>query len=229
MKKVLFKVAVLTLLALLSTYTIYRYAMNSKVYVDKDINHVKLEGISKLMIVAHPDDEMIWGGSHLIDDDYLVVCVTCGSKRNRVIEFKKMIKKTGDRYLMLGYPDKTNGQRDNWASVYEDIYQDLKNIINYKEWDLIVTHNPDGEYNHIHHKMTNSMVTDITDHRKLYYFGKYYKKGDIPSDLMQISNKNLTLKKEELIPVYSSQKSVIEGLTHMIPYENWVTYDEWYE
>ena len=29
-----------------------------------------------LMIVAHPDDETIWGGSHLLKGHYLVVCLT---------------------------------------------------------------------------------------------------------------------------------------------------------
>ena len=28
-----------------------------------------------LMIVAHPDDETLWGGAHLIEDNYYVVCV----------------------------------------------------------------------------------------------------------------------------------------------------------
>lgn len=28
----------------------------------------------KLMIVAHPDDEVLWGGGHLYDKGYLVVC-----------------------------------------------------------------------------------------------------------------------------------------------------------
>ena len=164
--------------------------MNESIKVDKRIEILDLTNVDNLMIVAHPDDDYIWGGSHLIDDDYLVVCITCGVKRVRALEFKKAMDKTGDKYIMLGYPDKTNGKRDNWDLVYDDITKDLKKIIEYKNWNIIVTHNPDGEYGHIHHKMTSNIVTSLTGDN-LYYFGRYYKKDDIPSDLVKISDENM--------------------------------------
>ena len=34
-----------------------------------------------LMIVAHPDDETIWGGSHLINGNYTVLCITNGNNK----------------------------------------------------------------------------------------------------------------------------------------------------
>lgn len=226
MRKNLFKVVMLIVISLLSTFCIYQYAMNSKIYVDKKPEHIDLKGIKKLMIVAHPDDEMIWGGSHLMADDYLVVCITCGSQRNRVMEFEKVMRKTDDAYLMLGYPDKTKGKKDNWESVYEDIYQDLKHIIEYQDWQTIVTHNPDGEYGHIHHTMTSSMVSDIASHDLLSYFGKYYKKGEVPIELEKIGEKQLR-QKEEILSIYASQKNVTKGLKHMFNMENWVTYHGW--
>lgn len=227
MKKKVVKIIVFAVYVLLAAYCIYRIAMGSSVSVDKNIEHVDVSKITKLMIVAHPDDDYIWGGSHLLDDEYLVVCVTCGTRRDRVLEFKKAMNKTNDKYIMLGYPDKTNGKRDNWSKVYEDIYQDLKHIISYKDWELIVTHNPEGEYGHIHHKMTSSIVTDIAELDKLYYFGKYYKKNEIPDDLTKISEENLKIKEEEMIPIYTSQASTMKKLGHMFPYENWVMYNEW--
>lgn len=39
-----------------------------------------------LMIVAHPDDETIWGGSHLINGNYTVLCITNGNKKKRIYE-----------------------------------------------------------------------------------------------------------------------------------------------
>lgn len=35
------------------------------------------------MFVAHPDDETIWGGSHLLKKHYLVVCLTNGNNKTR--------------------------------------------------------------------------------------------------------------------------------------------------
>lgn len=36
-----------------------------------------------------------------------------------------------------------------------------KKEIDSKDWDKIVTHNPDGEYGHIHHKKVSKYVTMI--------------------------------------------------------------------
>lgn len=46
-----------------------------------------------LMIVAHPDDETIWGGSHLINGNYTVLCITNGNNKKRKKEFMNVIKK----------------------------------------------------------------------------------------------------------------------------------------
>ena len=43
------------------------------------------------MIVAHPDDETIWGGGHLLQDDYLVICLTNGNNQIRAKEFEKVM------------------------------------------------------------------------------------------------------------------------------------------
>ncbi len=227
MVKTILKIILFIGAILVSTRLIYRYTKNRSIYVDKNIEHVNVENINKLMIVAHPDDDFIWGGSHLIDDDYLVVCVTCGVKRNRVLEFQRAMEKTGEKYIMLGYPDKTKGERDNWDTVYDAIIQDLEKIIHYKNWKLIVTHNPDGEYGHIHHKMTSKIVTTLSSKDKLMYFGKYYSKGNVPVDEKKISEENSKKKKEELIPIYASQGYSMDVFQHMFDYENWRTYYEW--
>lgn len=68
-----------------------------------------------LMIVAHPDDETIWGGSHLINGNYTVLCITNGNnkKRKRIYECHE---KTHSKGIILSFPDKTKGKRDNWKS-----------------------------------------------------------------------------------------------------------------
>ena len=195
---------------------------------------VDLENIDKVMIVAHPDDDMIWGGSHLIDDDYLVVCITCGAREDRVLEFKNVMNATGDKYIMLDYPDKTNGERDNWDTVYSDITKDIERILAMKDWKLIVTHNEAGEYGHIHHKMTHSIVKSVyennyLDKDNLYFFGKYYKADkidEVKDNLEEISEENYNKKDEIIYKYYTSQKSVADGLHHMFKYENWTKYEK---
>ena len=98
-----------------------------------------------LMIVAHPDDETIWGGSHLINGNYTVLCITNGNNKKRKKEFMKVMKKTHSKGIILSFPDKTKGKRDNWKSCKKDIQREIQKEIDSKDWDKIVTHNPDGE------------------------------------------------------------------------------------
>ena len=53
--------------------------------------------IDKIMIVAHPDDEMLWGGMNLLlDSGWHVIVTTHGNKKDfRSNEFKNSIKYTG--------------------------------------------------------------------------------------------------------------------------------------
>lgn len=198
--------------------------------VNKDFESLDLEGYNKIMIVAHPDDDILWGGAHLIEDNFLVVCVTCGTNQIRVNEFVRLMNSVNDKYIMLGYPDKTKGERDTWDDHRENIAKDLEKIFALKDnWELIVTHNPDGEYGHQHHKMTNQLVTATAPNDVLYYFGKYYSKKAISPHLGEMSpiNDNLLKEKKKLIGIYKSQDFIQTMFDHMFPYEEWVKASEW--
>lgn len=219
---------VIILLIIISTLLILKYNEEEIDLYDD----LKLDGYNKLMIVAHPDDDMLWGGSRLIEDNYLVVCITCGVDKTRVKEFKRVMKETNDQYLMLGYPDKTNGKRDDWVSSKESMLKDFEKILSLKDWELIVTHNPFGEYGHNHHKMTNEFVTSkVSDKDKLYYFGVYYSKANIGPNIDKMGTiKEDTLKKKiEILKLYKSQSFIMTSFDHMIEHEDWVSYKDWQE
>ena len=181
-----------------------------------------------LMVVAHPDDDLLFGGTELMKDDYVVVCVTCGTSKTRLKEFKRMMNYFEDEYITLGYPDLVEGKKSEWIDEYDLITRDIKNIINLKEWDKIVTHNPDGEYGHIHHKMTNRIVTGLTDDKsKLYYFNKtystkYYKENNISKTL----DEEMCNKKRELFDKYYKSQVGLK-VRHLSDYEKVTSYDEW--
>lgn len=197
----------------------------------KEMKNVLKSRHNKLMIVAHPDDEVLWGGSKLIANDYVVVCITCGRSKKRLNEIKDVLKETDDILIYLGIQDKKRNIRNNMNSDKKNISDRLDKIIKSKNWELIVTHNKNGEYGHIHHKITNQIVTDIIESQglsdKLYYFGKYYKKVDIDEackNVPQISSEDIK-KKKQILKKYQSQNKVIEGLGHMIPFEDWEKYN----
>jgi len=184
---------------------------------------------NKLMIVAHPDDDTIFGGAHLIEDDYTVVCVTCGVVDYRLNEFSKAMKYSGDKYLYLSHTDlDPKAHISDWTDEKETINLELKQIIESQDWDLIVSHNPEGEYGHKHHKMISEMVTkNISDKSKLYYFGKYKEKGTI-DDTPKLKE-NIFKKKKEMLSIYKSQPSCSEDsrLSYSFNHENWIKYSDW--
>jgi LmbE family N-acetylglucosaminyl deacetylase len=231
MKKKIFLLIVgllfLLILSNITRHVIDKENMNKdRENILKKLDSLNIDSDKKLMIVAHPDDDIIWGGSHLIEDDYLVVCITCGTDQTRVEEFKKVMTATNDDYIMLDYPDRTNGKRDNWNSVYDLITNSLDTIINYKDWNTVVTHNPDGEYGHIQHKMTSKIVTSLANKDNLMYFGHYYEPGKIPENLETIPTDNYDIKINTLVPLYASQK-IVGPYGHMLNHEVWISYNKW--
>ena len=105
-----------------------------------------------IMIVAHPDDETLWGGVNLLKDSYFVVCLTNGYNSIRAKEFKELLKFTKNGGIILNYPDVQDKIRDDWSEVKIGILKDLTTIINYKYWKKIVTYGYDGTYGHIQHQ-----------------------------------------------------------------------------
>lgn len=75
------------------------------------------------------------------------------------------------------------------------------------------------------------MVTQIFDESlkeksQLYYFGKYYPKGEeIPGDMI---NEEKLKTKEKLVNEYQpTARGAIKAFGHMIPYENWILEEKW--
>lgn len=184
-----------------------------------------------LMIVAHPDDEILWGGANLIKDHYFIVCITNGYNFNRASDFQKILKFTKNNGIILNYPDLQDNIQDNWTEVRSGLIKDLSNLLNYKYWDKIVTHGPEGTTGHFHHKRLSEYVTKIAKEKNmfnnLYYFGKFYKKNDIPKHLKRISYNELEIKKRE-VSIYKSVRRIITKLfSHFFPYENWIPAKKW--
>lgn len=230
-KRIIISIAIVSIIILTGAliYWFNRPLKDTLESVKTDYNSLDLTGYDKLMIVAHPDDDMLWGGSHLINEDFLVVCVTCGGVAKRVEEFKSVMAEVNDAYVMLDYPDKTNGERDDWSEHYENITEDIKNIYGLKNWKEVVTHNPEGEYGHQHHKMTSAIVTGAVDKNKLTYFGKYYSKKELEEKdikLHYLPDETVS-KKKEILKIYESQENTVKKFMHMVPSEELLSYKEW--
>lgn len=198
----------------------------------KDLDKMDLKNVNKLMIVAHPDDETLWGGVHLLKDNYLVLCLTNGKSTGNVRydEINNVLKKTHDKGIILPYPDAYKFRRVDWekAGLTSYIAEDIKTVLTYKKWDEIVTHNPEGEYGHIHHIYTNNITTDVykkyINKNNLYYFTRYYKKGDlfkVEDELKELPQTEVN-EKMDLLDLYASQPGAFVKYGQMIKYEKFI-------
>lgn len=197
------------------------------------LDELPLSNCTKLMVVAHPDDETLWGGAHLTEGGWFVVCLTNGYNEVRKNEFYEVIKESGNVGLILKYPDLVGGKRSDWATSKPQIAKDLDLLMKYKHWGMVATHNPDGEYGHIHHKMTSRLMTECYYKNcwgnNLYYFERYYSARRLPSveaSLRKVPQSSVD-KKVELLKIYKSQSHVVGEHIHLASYEDWIRASEW--
>ncbi len=238
-------IVVAAVLLVIGTYFsvtgIMRKIERNKAYDVEPISQEQLDEIKnndkakKLMIVAHPDDDVIWGGAHLKYGEYYIVCITNGRNSTRRPEFEEMLEKSGNSGCILEYPDKVLSERDDWKGVWDKIKADLEAVMTCKDWELIVTHNRQGEYGHQHHKYSHQIVTEIYDRlaldEPLYNFGKYYSKKKLPDHedtMVKVSQEEYDFK-SELVKVYRSQENTVDKLWHMGYYEMWTQYERFSE
>jgi len=208
-----------------------------------DLDKLGLEAYNNLMIVAHPDDESLWGGSHLLNNNYFVVVLTNSYKDLRKSEFQEVMKKTKDRYIIMSYPDLKNTwydengnykySIDTWSTCKTGMEKDLELILNYKQWDTIVTHNPDGEYGHYHHKKTSSIVSGLVENNSdgkenFFYFGNFYKKNETNPE-KKLAPEDYALKDSVVETYVPSSPYAIANNRHMVQYENWIPANQWNE
>lgn len=182
--------------------------------------------INNLIIISHPGDEVLWSGAALYNDNYLVVCISCGNNIKQDIEFIRVISKTNNKFIMLNYKEYDNKTQVNWSN--NNIYNDLKNIINIKQWNKIITHNPDGEYGNYQHIIISNYVTELSNNN-LYYFNHYHTKKEIKNyynKLIPITDEEL-INKENLIRIYNSSKDELAMFNHYYVYEQFINYNDW--
>lgn len=216
------------IIAITTLVTIFLITNN---HINKPLLFYKMSKIDNIMIVAHPDDETLWASEELLNNDYLVVCITCGGNKTRVREIRKALKVSNDELIILKKPDKVNGLKSDWKNDRKNIENELTRILKIKKWNKIVTHNPDGEYGHIQHRITSEIVTKIYDEEKngnLKYFGKYYTKSKVDELHMQRSlPKDIYKEKLKMIEIYKSQSFIKNKFNQMFEYENLIDRELW--
>lgn len=194
----------------------------------------KVKDIKRIMIVAHPDDETLWAGNNILTEKYLIVSITNGNNPTRKAEFFNAMKLSGNYGVMLNYPDNPNRKKNNWKNVKDKVRQDIRYLLQYKKWDQIVTHNPEGEYGHIQHKFTSMLVTNECEKEgiasRLNYFEKYRSANYVLTHAMKplLTEQEVQNKENLMAESYPSQLHAHQIFDHMMPFEKLIPYREWY-
>lgn len=190
-------------------YHIFSYIFN----YNKCNPKFNIEDITKVVFVAHPDDELIFLGNTLMNEDgWLVVCMTNGGNRTRRKEFINVMNTLNIDYKIFNYKD---GLDILWDE--KKLKKSIHKILNLKEkWDKVVTHNRQGEYGHFQHKQLNKIVRECYKGRNINVF--VYKDKLVNScNKLSLINKNKKL--EIAYKYYLSQIAVINNLIDYFDYE----------
>jgi pentatricopeptide repeat protein len=113
------------------------------------------------IIVAHPDDETLWaGGTILIHQSWncFIACLCRGNDADRAPRFFRTLEILNVKGIM-GDLDDEPGQ---FPLAGENIEKAILDLLPSEHFDLIITHNPSGEYTrHLRHEEVSKAVIEL--------------------------------------------------------------------
>ena len=120
------------------------------------------EGSKKAaVIVAHPDDETLWAGGTILGQpawNWFIVTLCRASDRDRAPKFFQALKALGANGKMSDLDD---GPEQNPLAENE-IQNTILQLLPPEHFDLIISHNPAGEYTrHLRHEEIGKAVITL--------------------------------------------------------------------
>jgi hypothetical protein len=150
-----------------------------------------------LMIVAYPNDEVIFGLTDILQNDTFVVCVTHGNTPIRSLEFEECKQYFHFKAMHLKYPD----------NLFFKHQFKGNEIFPLNDFDCIVSHN-EYTFGDIIHKHVHQISKRIADEKGLpfYTFDQRCIKSCYTSDYIKI-----------ICEIYSSQ-NIKDLFNHFNPF-----------
>jgi len=148
------------------------------------------------MIVAHPDDEALFGGAELLThpEEYKVVAVDEYQNEVRRAEWISSMQ-------FIGIIDSEHWSGFKGGEDYhrEKLIYELLRVLRERDYKKIVTHNKVGEYGHPRHRALHDILKHLRP-ELLWCFDKG--KRRLPKDILN--------RKRDLLKVYTSQRDVLD-------------------
>lgn len=127
-----------------------------------------------LLLVAHPDDELIFAGGLMLwtshtDWEWEVVCMTHRTPTTRGQRFRKSMhalsmRGVNVRGTQLELPDEGAVLHDAEFTTWRDAVQALD-----RSPDIVFTHNRLGEYGHPHHMACHTIASELFENVWSFY------------------------------------------------------------
>jgi len=127
--------------------------------------------VSALCIVAHPDDETIWMGGTIMQNqswDWTIFSLCRKHDQNRMPKFKKVCDFFNAHSIISDLDDEILN-----PLPINHIVNKIKENLSDEKYDYVFTHGKNGEYGHIRHIETHRAVEYMTKNGDLN-FGKLF-------------------------------------------------------
>jgi LmbE family N-acetylglucosaminyl deacetylase len=177
------------------------------------------------LIVAHPDDETLWAGGTILSHPswrWFTVCLSRGSDMDRAARFYNALKALKSDGIM---GDLDDGPEQKPLDKKE-AERTILDLLPPKHFDLIISHNPKGEYTrHIRHEEVGKAVIKLwhagkISAQELWTFAyedgnkKYYPRPVEKATIYLTLTKRIWLRKYSIITeTYGFEKSSFEAET----------------
>ena len=129
--------------------------------------------LTALCVVAHPDDCVIFARPFIeqySEFEWTILYLTYSGYDPRAMEMTAYWRRRNVSTVNLGFADDYRDMENNLISF--DAAQAQKEIFNISsKYDLVLTHNWDGDYGHIHHTFVSNSVHPVL--KPKVYFAKY--------------------------------------------------------
>ncbi|MEO0294141.1 MAG: PIG-L family deacetylase [candidate division WOR-3 bacterium] len=162
------------------------------------------------LIVAHPDDEILWAGGFILSHSEANWEVACLCRKDDLDRSKKFFKALKELHAE-GQIGSLNDEPSQPPIGTKEVEETILMLLTKREYDLVITHSPKGEYTrHLRHEETGWAVLSLIEKeflrvKELWMFayedggGKYYPRAIRNANLVFLLPEEIWMKKIKIV------------------------------